>query len=116
MTASLFPGLAVPRSTKEQYRRRAQAIILRRAFRGEEVTADHVHELLPCPDGVDANNLGLAFSALADIGLIAPVRFERSTRAARHSGIHRSWRIADAKAARAYLKALASTGDDHVAT
>lgn len=113
MTASLFPELVVPRSPREQYRRRAQAIILRHALRYEEVTADDVHAVLPCPEDVDSNNLGLAFSALADAGLIAPVRFERSTRPARHSGVHRSWRIADAKAARAYLKALATTGDDY---
>lgn len=111
-TGTLFPGMAIPRSNKETYRRRAQAIILRKALRGEEVTADDVHARLPCPRTIDPKNLGLAFSALADAGLIIPVRFATSTRPCRHNGLYRSWRVVDAKAARAYLKALASTGDD----
>jgi hypothetical protein len=112
MSASLFPDLVIPRSGKDAYRRRAQSVILRRALRGMEVTADDVHAFVPCPEDIDVNNLGVAFFTLAKAGIIIPVRFCNSMRSVRHAGIHRTWRIADAKAGRAYLKALASTGDD----
>lgn len=111
MTATLFPSLVVPRSDKETYRRRAQAIILRKGLRGEEVTADDVHALLPCPENVNPKNLGIAFHDLDKAGVIAPVRYATSTRPCRHNGLYRTWRVVDGKIARALLRALASTGD-----
>ncbi len=111
MSKSLFPEITVPRSTKEQYRRRVQAVFLRLALRGGEVTPDDVHRITVCPENVNPKNLGIAIFGLAKAGIIAPVRYATSTRACRHNGLYRTWRIADAKMGRAYLTALEKSGD-----
>lgn len=109
MTASLFPDLAppqAPKSDRTRYIRQAQAAILHLAMRDGEANADHVHRLIALPEGVTPNAMGVAFNGLHRAGVIVPTRFERSTRASRHSNTFRVWQIADHKGAIAYLKAL----------
>lgn len=100
---------------QRRYSRRLQGVILRYALYRGDVHADDVRAVLPVPEGIHPNIVGRAFIALESAGLIAPAGFERSRRRKRHSGISRRWRVVDAAGARAYLRALAGTGDDVLA-
>lgn len=108
-SGTLFPGVVVPRSDREHYRRLLQTQILQHGLYRGTVHADHVLAECPVPENVHPNAVGLAFSTLLDANLIEPVGFQRSERRARHKGISRLWRVCDAQGARQYLKALAST-------
>lgn len=98
---------------RQRYVRQLQSVILRHALYRGDVHADEVVAALPVPAGVHPNNVGNSFSVLEKAGLIKAVGYRRSDRGSRHHGVSRIWRVSDAAGARGYIKALATTEDDH---
>jgi hypothetical protein len=100
---SLGAEESAPKNARTRYIRQLQAAILRHVLYRGEVHAVDIVAALPVPEGVHPNAIGTVFSNLEASGLIEAVGFERSSRASRHRGVSRVWRICDSRGAREFL-------------
>jgi hypothetical protein len=96
-------ALTLLESRRAVFIRRARRAFLGRLLCAGSATADDVREAVELPPGVNPNLFGAVPTLFARLGIVRFHEFDTSRRPARHAGVNRVWRLADAGAAADWL-------------
>lgn len=102
-TDSKDSALAALETTRSGIILQARQIFLRHAIEHGEVCADHVHDAIELPAGIDPKVLGPVPSPFAKAGIIERTGYRNSTRATAHARPVSVWKLSDRSAAERWL-------------